>query len=199
MAEPAKNKPPLRSRLTLVALFAIFFLPILLAWVLNIRLPGWLPSAQSNHGNLIEPALRFETSQLIGADGRSLNENALNGRWTLLYIEPTECLDACQRAVYRMRQSRYAMGKDMERVQRLVVSPLSRAQDTEKKLRGDDPSIAVAAATQQWIDRPRPGAPDAEIYLVDPQGYLVLWYGPDADPGGLIKDLKRLLKISKIG
>ena len=199
MNDAVKKKAPLRGRLTLVALFAIFFLPILLAWVLNIRLPGWLPSGQSNHGNLIEPAMRFETSQLIGADGRSLGEDALNGKWTLLYIEPTECLDACQRAVYRMRQSRYAMGKDMERVQRLVVSPLSRVDDTEKKLRGDDPSLAVAAAAQQWIDRPWPGGNAAEIYLVDPQGYLVLWYRPDADPGGLIKDLKRLLKISKIG
>jgi len=37
------------------------------------------------------------------------------------------------------------------------------------------------------------------IYVVDPLGNLVLRYARDADPGRVIKDLARLLRISGIG
>ena len=37
------------------------------------------------------------------------------------------------------------------------------------------------------------------IYIVDPLGNLMMYYPPGADPGGMHKDLKKLLKYSKIG
>jgi len=37
------------------------------------------------------------------------------------------------------------------------------------------------------------------IYVVDPEGRLVLWYRPGAPPDGLLKDLRRLLRASRIG
>lgn len=37
------------------------------------------------------------------------------------------------------------------------------------------------------------------IYLVDPQGYLMMRYPQDVDRRGLLADLERLLKISQIG
>ena len=41
--------------------------------------------------------------------------------------------------------------------------------------------------------------PEPGIYLVDPQGYLMMRYPRDAERGGMLNDLERLLKISKIG
>ena len=190
---------PLKGRLILLALFAVFFLPIFVALALNLELPHWLPFGQSNHGQLVAPATRFDTSTLTAPDGAPLDETLLEGKWTLVYVEPSACRTECDRAVYRMRQSRYAMGKDMDRVQRLVVAPGPAAEDAAEKLLAYDPALKVVAATPAWIERPRPGSGEAEIFIVDPQGYLVMWYRPDDDPSGLIKDLKRLLKISKIG
>ena len=40
---------------------------------------------------------------------------------------------------------------------------------------------------------------DAGIYLVDPQGFLMMRYPQDVGRRGLLADLERLLKISKIG
>jgi hypothetical protein len=37
------------------------------------------------------------------------------------------------------------------------------------------------------------------VYLVDPNGNLVLSYAPDADASGMRKDLARLLRLSQIG
>ncbi len=199
MTEAPTRKSPLKAQLVLVALFAFFFLPILFAWTLNVELPRWLPFGKTNHGQLIEPAKRFEVSTLTAVDGAPVDETLIRGKWTLVYIEPSACLAECDQAVYRMRQSRYAMGKDMERVQRLVVAPRPVAKEAAERLLAYDPALTVIAAEREWIVRPRPALGQAEIYIVDPQGYLIMWYRADADPAGLIKDLKRLLRISKIG
>ena len=37
------------------------------------------------------------------------------------------------------------------------------------------------------------------IYLIDPLGNLMMRFPKDADPARMVKDLKRLLKISRIG
>jgi len=37
------------------------------------------------------------------------------------------------------------------------------------------------------------------VYIIDPLGNLMMYYPPGADPGGMLKDLKKLLKYSKIG
>jgi len=37
------------------------------------------------------------------------------------------------------------------------------------------------------------------IYLVDPLGNLLMRYPTTVKPGGMLKDLKRLLRLSKIG
>ncbi len=188
-----------KNRLVLLALFAVFFLPIFVAFALNVELPGWLPFGQTNHGNLIQPALQLETSGLSRVEGAPAGEELLQRSWSLLHIEAGACLTQCDRAVYRMRQSRYAMGKDMERIQRLVVVPAEQVRDAAERLFAIDPALTVLAASRSWLNLPRPGQGEAEIYIVDPQGYVIMWYRADADPGGLIKDLKRLLKISKIG
>jgi len=46
---------------------------------------------------------------------------------------------------------------------------------------------------------PAARSPADHIYVIDPLGNLVLRYARDADPAGIIKDLARLLKISRIG
>jgi cytochrome oxidase Cu insertion factor (SCO1/SenC/PrrC family) len=199
MTEAPTAKSALKGRLILAALFALFFLPIFLAWALNVELPHWLPFGKTNHGQLIEPAERFVTPMLTGVDGAPVDEALIRGKWTLVYIEPAACLEECDRAVYRMRQSRHAMGKDMDRVQGLVIAPEPLAREAAGKLIAYDPALTILAAAPEWIERPRAAAGQAQIYIVDPQGYLVMWYRADADPAGLIKDLKRLLKISKIG
>ena len=37
------------------------------------------------------------------------------------------------------------------------------------------------------------------VYIIDPLGNLMMYYPPVADPSGMLKDLRKLLKYSKIG
>jgi hypothetical protein len=98
-----------------------------------------------------------------------------------------------------MRQARFALGEDMQRIQRLMVFPVDAAEGLAKKLAGLDAALMIVSADAAWMERLKTGGGAAEIFLVDPQGYLIMWYPRDANPSGLIKDLERLLRISKIG
>ena len=37
---------------------------------------------------------------------------------------------------------------------------------------------------------------DQGLFLVDPRGYLMMYYPYDTNPSGIIRDLKRLLRLS---
>jgi hypothetical protein len=42
-------------------------------------------------------------------------------------------------------------------------------------------------------------AAHAGIYLVDPLGNAMMVYAPETDPRDILKDLKKLLRVSKVG
>ena len=44
-----------------------------------------------------------------------------------------------------------------------------------------------------------PGSAGGDTFLVDPLGNIMMAYEAGSDPNGLKKDLKRLLKVSKLG
>lgn len=199
MTEPSVQKTGNRGRWTLVGLFLLFFLPILSAWLLNIETPDWLPLGRSNHGDLIQPPRSFPLADLRTVAAEPVPTGFLRGKWTLVYVERSNCMADCDRAVYLTRQVRYALGKDMQRIQRMLVVPAESFRETADKVQRYDGNMSIVAADPEWFERASFIRPGFEIYLVDPQGYLVLSYAKAAEPSGLIRDLERLLKISKIG
>lgn len=44
-----------------------------------------------------------------------------------------------------------------------------------------------------------PASEAGRIYIIDPLGNLMMSYAPGAPPKGLLEDLKKLLKLSRIG
>ena len=199
MTEPSVERARSRGRWTLIGLFLLFFLPIVFAWVLNIDTPAWVPSGRTNHGDLIQPPLSFPLADLRTIGAGPVRDGFLQGKWTLVFIERSNCLADCDHAIYLTRQVRYALGKDMQRVQRMLVAPAANVRETADKVQRYDPNLSIVAAEPEWFEHASFVRSGVEIYLVDPQGYLILSYSKSVDPSGVISDLERLLKISKIG
>jgi hypothetical protein len=62
--------------------------------------------------------------------------------------------------------------------------------------------MVFAVAPAEWLSAFPLGdatATGSAIYLIDPQGYLMMRYPLSVDQHALLSDLERLLKISKIG
>jgi hypothetical protein len=183
-----------------VLLFVLFFGPLAMAWVLYYGSGDWRPEGRSNHGVLIEPPTPLPETALVLADGSLTRPDVLRHVWTLLYIDDGVCAEACREALYRSRQVRIALGKEIERVQRLY---LYRGDNTD--LAGDHPDlIAADAGSPGGLDLlaafPLDAPPSGDnIYLVDPLGNLMMRFPLEDDARDIYLDLKKLLKLSRIG
>jgi cytochrome oxidase Cu insertion factor (SCO1/SenC/PrrC family) len=195
-----------RGRRGLVALAALFLLPVALAFWLHYGVPGWRPPGSANRGQLIDPPIALPPLALAGVDGRPEERDLLRGRWTLLYIGDARCDGHCRDALYLTRQTRVALNRDAARVQRVFIAT-GRCCD-ERALKAAHPDLIVASPSQAQLellerlipvpDRvPLAGA--GRIYVVDPLGNLMLSYSEHAPDKALLEDMKRLLKLSHIG
>ena len=189
----------LRARTLLIGTFLIFFLPIVAAWLLNLFAPDWRPFGTVNHGILVEPVRSVGAASLKVLDGGKLDADYLHQRWTLVHVLESACGQNCMDALARTRQVQQALGDDMNRVQRLLVLALPvHAQGIV-----EPPELMLAVANSDWLASfsfaDKSSGQELGIYLVDPQGYLMMRYPTNVDQRGLLADLERLLKISKVG
>ena len=193
------------SRLTLILLALLFSGPLLLSW-------GWFyfvdtshRSGAASHGDLVIPPRHLPNIGLLDP-AQVINGAELHGKWTLFYISRETCDEVCADNLYRMRQIRLAMGKNAYRVQRALVAGSSPLPEPVLARLRDYPGQLVLHddARAGFIDKFRMSRSDdpvsaARLYIVDPLGNLMMSYPPERDPIGIIKDLKRMLKISRIG
>ena len=100
---------------------------------------------------------------------------------------------------------RLAQGKNLDRVQRLLLVTERRADAFDKELLATWPGLVIAQpvgeGAAQFLEQFRlradePPAAKERIYLVDPYGNLMMSYESNAEPGGMLKDLEHLLKWS---
>ena len=194
-----------RPRVILIVLATLFLAPVGVAWWLNAGIQ-WRPAGAVNNGVLVTPPRQLDTTfPLLTPAGVALHADYLKGKWTLVTIGNLNCDIACTKNFYTMRQVRLAQGKNVLRVQRLfiVVSPehdvpnsVSEYPEMEVVVLSRAAHGSFLAPFKLEISEPSEAG---RIYLIDPLGNLMMLYKPDADPVGIIKDLRRLLKISSIG
>jgi hypothetical protein len=140
----------------------------------------WSPGTPSNYGELLKP------TPVAGLE-------PLRGKWVLVMFDAGACDAYCEKKLYYMRQVRRAQGKDMDRVERLWVIA-DRAKPRAEILPGIEGTRFAVFAAKEF-----PGNPVEHVYLVDPQGNLMMRFPRDPDPSRMIKDLQRLLRYSRAG
>jgi cytochrome oxidase Cu insertion factor (SCO1/SenC/PrrC family) len=195
-----------RGRRQLVLLAALFFVPLAIAFWMYYGPTGWRPSGDASKGDLIDPARPLATLALATADGTQTAPDFLRGKWSMVYVGDGLCDDRCRAALYLTRQSRIALNKDMDRVQRVFLVT-GRCCD-RGFIAQEHPDLIVARVDDDAsaaLLEPFPtygGVPLADagrIYIVDPLGNLLMSYAPTAPDKALLTDMKKLLRLSHIG
>jgi len=198
----------LSSRQALVLLGLLFMTPAFVAWVMhNSGEQGWRPEGTTNQGTLVHPARPLTLPADMMVADVSANDY-LSGKWTLLYIGDADCDDVCSGNLYKMRQVRLAQNENMKRIQTLYMVLGDELPDALGAMLASDyadmdVALVPANLAEQFsanflIDEVTMEGAE-RIYFVDPLGNLMMYYSGDANPGGMLKDLKKLLKYSKIG
>lgn len=206
MSSPDREKQAVKNRLTLILIGLVVALPAVLSFILYTS--GWRPSSSGNYGELVEPARTIKNLELETLDGGKLRISDLYKRWAFVYFVANGCGAACEHSLYKMRQVRLTQGENAARLQRVLVVADRVAIDKLRAQLSDYPGMVVITGPPENVrtlseefvlpaGTPLDGL--GRIYLVDPLGRLMMSYPADADPSGMRKDLKRLLKVSRIG
>lgn len=183
----------LGPRAKLLALVALFVLPIL-ASVLAYNFLDVKPTA--NYGELIVPPAPIPAQRFTRPDGTPFTFGELAGKWILVTADSPACEAACREKLVAMRQARQAVGRNAPRIERVLVVEGARPPA------GDvlEPFPGTLVAVTGGVPAAQPVASDrAHIYLVDPNGNVMMRWPAAPDGRRMVKDLERLLKASQIG
>lgn len=190
------------NRAIIVGLILLFFMPILVSWYLVFFTDYKPGGGGTEHGSLINPPRKIADLQLL--DPLTGEMHKLYGFWNMFAVIDGDCDQGCINDLYRMRQIRLAAGNEALRVQRVVYFSNASVVDNAKELFGEYAGQLIAEnkninAEQLSLFNVNGIERKHAIYLIDPDGYIMMVYPAETNPGGIIKDMKHLLRISKPG
>jgi hypothetical protein len=177
-----------KGRLQLILILLMVIGPMVLATFMY-KLQFWVPDSRSYHGEMIGNG---QTRADIGVQ-------ADEERWQLLVTAPAACAADCQQLVYLARQLQIGLGRDASRASHALASaqPVSIAYDV--KLKAEYPQLQRYALDLSTFTKNAAAPGEAQLWIIDPHGNLVLRYDAKVKGKDLLNDLRLLLKLSNIG
>lgn len=197
---------PSRGRMVILLIAGLPLTMILAAtwlWVYvssgSIDLVDMLGTA--NRGTLVEPPRSLSELALRNADGVPVElPAAMEPKWTLLIPSTGSCDVPCEEVLYYTRQIRTAMGKYMGRIDLAYIAPLG-SPHLSAELLEQHPLLKVVYTPAPALEQLFAGAEQPPrvpaYYLVDPAGWVMMYYTADDDGKKVMADLKFLLKNSE--
>lgn len=177
-------------------LMAIMIAPIALSYMLFY----WgAPSTSVNYGELLKVEQALPNTGLHKINGEAFNIGQLRGKWVMLAVDSGECGELCREQLYYMRQVRLMQNKKMDRIERvwLIDDNKAPANGIKEDFKG---TIFINAQESKLLKEiPAKISQRDHIYIIDPIGNLMMRFPKNIDPAKMAKDIKRLLKVSRIG
>ncbi|MCD9033731.1 hypothetical protein LDO32_18625 [Luteimonas sp. Y-2-2-4F] len=188
MNAPVPRPQRNRNRGLLVLIVVIFLGSALVAGVL--RFSGWRPEGMRNHGELLQPPGDLREVGARTIDGGEYRWNPAERLWRIALAPPPGCAEECLRLSADLDKVWRLFGREADRVHILWMGapPEGAVRDPALRVLREDAAFRAALPRQ---DDPA-GVP---VYVVDPNGFVILRYPPGFDAGHLREDLSRLLKL----
>lgn len=184
----------------IAALAALFVGPLAVALLLYAGrdIYGGFEMLPNPDRGLVEPPRVVPLKALELRGGGRSDEAWARSRWVLIYARMPACEGQCDGPLERVHQVFLALGGERDRVRLVFLAPADAevAGLPAGFLVGD----AAASANSELIQVLGPERLAAGgIFVVDPLGNFMLSYPPGADQDRLLRDLERLLEVSRIG
>ena len=190
-----------KDQIKLLMVISIFIIPFVISYFLLEKYDSNQEWQTTNYGNFVNPALSINNIKIKSSGDNIANTNSLNGKWTLIQFAHKECLKDCLETTYLLRQINTALGKDMNRVQRLLISDSKISIELLMKFQKLYPKLLVVNGSTNALYNILSDIlkTDTVVLLTDPTGNVILTYKKSFEGKKLLKDLKKLLKLSRIG
>ncbi len=159
--------------------------PFVSAWVAYYFIK---PQGGGNYGQLLE------TRPLAPLALSAQDAEKWGGKWRLVTAIGDECAAECREALYATRQARTMLGRERERLIRVVIAPKS----LDPALLAEHPDLIVLPTPTTLPDTWQ-ALLNRGVFLIDPLGNQVILWPKNPDIKKLNQDLARLLRASRIG
>lgn len=189
-----------RRNRPLVVVALVCAAPVIASYLAYYAFP---PSGRTNYGALVQPQRPLPMLATANLDKTPFDLKSLHGSWIMVAVDRAECAQPCQAKLWSMRQVRAATGKERDRIERvlLIVDGAPTSTMLLREYEGMHFLRASAAELQGFLALPP--APDARledhVWMIDPNGNLMMRWPRAADPSRMKKDVDRLLRASRIG
>lgn len=180
-----------KNKLSIIALAVLFLAPVIIAIVMNSRLIDYSPDSFKNHGDFIQPPIKI-------TDKESLKP--YEEFWTVIYSHKGGCNNDCLKMLDTLYRIRLTKGHKMKQVKLLILYPEEsklmipeQYTSIEKQpyLVTDEISNVLDNLSKQSFNNGN------GLYLLAPEGFLMMSYPLDFEPRDVIKDLGLLLRARK--
>ncbi len=180
------------GRTKLVILIAIAFVPIFVAYTVFFNFPDLLPDMTTNNGTLIQPPIQLEE---LGLEAEH--------KWVLLIPVGRTCDLTCEETLHMTRQIHIGLGKYTPRVQRVILTQGKMDTAFEALLASEHPGVSLVSIdgtrSLSELSRLAKGQLEQMVFVMDPNGNIMMYFTPEQVGKPMLKDLKHLLKVSNIG
>jgi hypothetical protein len=109
--------------------------------------------------------------------------------WRVVYIAPDCVGDVCQLQLAKIASVKEATGKDFERTGTVLITTTHNV----------DQKLLENFTNMDWFELHSTSPIDTGLFIMDPDGYIILKYQLDAPGADILQDLRHLLKVSQIG
>lgn len=199
MSENKQAINAVRSRYLLLILMLIPIVVVLMASFVFFTGIG-MPDGTRNKGVLISPPQQINDIELLDKQGeRKTIEQIKESDWTFLIAHPANCDETCRKKFWENRQTRIALGKYQGHIRRVwLVTDGQIDNETQEWVSREHPDMqllfASSAAWQQLLQKSMVDQNAAQFYLVDPRGFVMMYYTAGQTYKDVITDMKFLLK-----
>ena len=180
------------SRLKLLAIMAVFALPIIAAGVLTFT--GWQPSGKG-YGQPVQPQRNFvdEHVRLRQSDGRDYPwRDPAEPRMTLVALAGPGCAARCFETLTGMAKAWVMLNRNQKRLRLLYVGT---PPGDPKQVTAMNAYWMLATDPDKRLDAFRPAQPDSvSALLVESNGTALAFYPVGFDGTGLLRDLHQVIK-----
>ena len=206
LAEPAQAEPQRRrvGRLKMLLVLLVCASPVIASYFTYFVSR---PEGRTNYGELVLPTRELPaTLPLATLDGAAVAPASLRGQWLLVVVMPPMCDEACEKRLFMQRQLREMLGRDADRLDKVVLVADDAAARPALKPELRAALEAAPAATvlrvprealAQWLSPTAGQALDDHLYIVDPMGQWMMRMPPAAEPQRVMRDLRKLMRASK--
>jgi hypothetical protein len=164
-----------KARIALVVIVALFTAPFIASWYLVFYTDFKKNDIGVQNGSLIHPVIEVGAIEAIAIGDET--KQKLLGKWTLTGFVSIGCDADCEKLLYTLRQTRLALGKNLDKVGRLVLTDSDEVLEYEEEYKGQkvvkDPE-EYDRLMNKFREIENFDAND--IYLIDPYGFIMMRY-----------------------